>query len=165
MPFFTGVQSSPRCAGLAQPPPKLLLCAQVLFIPRRPSGFAVKPVMIRTNLRWACSLSQGRKLRLREWRGLSNQHSYLRVVERVSCSVVSDSLQTPWTVALQAPLSMGFSRQNTGVDCHFLLQWIFPTRGWNLGLLHGRQILYHLSHQGSPRILEWLAYPFSRESS
>ena len=27
------------------------------------------------------------------------------------CSVVSDSLQTPWTVALQAPLSMGFSRQ------------------------------------------------------
>ena len=28
-----------------------------------------------------------------------------------------------------------------------------------------RQILSHLSHQGSPRILEWIAYPFSRESS
>ena len=28
-----------------------------------------------------------------------------------------------------------------------------------------RQILYHLSHQGSPRMLEWVAYPFSRESS
>ena len=29
---------------------------------------------------------------------------------------------TPWTIAHQAPLSMGFPRQNTGVDCHFLLQ-------------------------------------------
>ena len=28
-----------------------------------------------------------------------------------SCSVVSDSLPTPWTVAHQAPLSMGFLRQ------------------------------------------------------
>ena len=31
-------------------------------------------------------------------------------------------------------------------------------------LLHCRQILYQLSHQGSPRILEWAAYPFSRGS-
>ena len=32
---------------------------------------------------------------------------------------------TPWTVAYQAPPSMGFSRQecwNAGMDCHFLLQ-------------------------------------------
>ena len=56
---------------------------------------------------------------------------------------------TPWTVALQAPLSMGFSRQYTGVDCHFLLQGIFPTQGLNLGLSHCRQTLYHVSHQGS----------------
>ena len=33
---------------------------------------------------------------------------------------------------------------------HSLLQGIFPTQGSNLGLLHCRQILYHLSHQGSP---------------
>ena len=39
------------------------------------------------------------------------------------------------------------------------LQGIFPTQGLNPGLLHIRQILYHLSHQGSPRILEWVAYP------
>ena len=32
---------------------------------------------------------------------------------------------------------------------HSLLQGIFPTQGSNLSLLHGRQILYHLSHQGS----------------
>ena len=40
--------------------------------------------------------------------------------------------------------------KNTGVGCHFLLQGIFPTQGSNPGLLHCRQILYHLSHQGSP---------------
>ena len=34
---------------------------------------------------------------------------------------------------------------------------IFPTQGSNPGLLHCRQILYQLSHQGSPRILEWVA--------
>jgi len=40
--------------------------------------------------------------------------------------------------------------QNTGVGSHFLLQGIFPTQGSNPGLLHCRQILYQLSHQGSP---------------
>ena len=50
--------------------------------------------------------------------------------------------------------------KNIGVGCHVLLQGISPTQGLNTGLLHHRQILCHLSHQGSPRILEWLAYPF-----
>ena len=36
------------------------------------------------------------------------------------------------------------------MDCHFILQGIFPTQGSNLCLLLGRQILYCLSHQGSP---------------
>ena len=52
--------------------------------------------------------------------------------------------------------------KNIGVGCHALLHGIFPTQGSNSGLLHCRWILYHLSHQGSPRILEWVAYPFSR---
>ena len=43
-----------------------------------------------------------------------------------------------------------------------LLQGIFPTQELNQGLLHCRQILYHLNHQGSPRILQWVAYLFSR---
>ena len=55
--------------------------------------------------------------------------------------------------------------KNTGVGCHALLQGIFPTHGSNLGLLHCRWILYHLSHQESPRTLEWVAYPFFRGSS
>ena len=68
-------------------------------------------------------------------------------------SVVTRSCRlfaTPRTTGHQAPESMGFSRQNTGVDCHFLLQGTFPTQGSNLGLPHWRQILYCLSHKGSP---------------
>ena len=53
---------------------------------------------------------------------------------------------TPWTVASQAPLSMDSPDKNTGVGCHSLLQGIILTQGSNLGLLHCRQILYHLSH-------------------
>ena len=40
--------------------------------------------------------------------------------------------------------------KNTGGGFRSLLQGIFPIQGSNLGLLHRRQILYHLSHQGSP---------------
>ena len=39
--------------------------------------------------------------------------------------------------------------KNTGVNCHALHQGIVPTQGLNLGFLRCRQILYHLSHQGS----------------
>ena len=55
--------------------------------------------------------------------------------------------------------------QNTGVDSLSLLQGIFPTQGSNRGLLHCRGILYQLSHKESPRILKWVAYPFSSRSS
>ena len=55
--------------------------------------------------------------------------------------------------------------KNTGVGCHALLQGIFPAQGSNPGLQHCRQILSCLRHQGSPRILEWVAYPFSRGTS
>ena len=54
-----------------------------------------------------------------------------------------------------------------------ILEWIafsfssgiFPTQGSNPGLPHCRWTLYQLRHKGSPRIQEWVAYPFSRESS
>ena len=56
----------------------------------------------------------------------------------------------PWTVALQASLSMEFPRQkNTGVGCHFFLQGIFPIQGTNLHLLHWQVDSLPLSHQGS----------------
>ena len=46
-----------------------------------------------------------------------------------------------------------------------LLQGIFLTQGLNPGLPHCGQMLYQLSHKGSPRILKWVAYPFSSGSS
>ena len=55
--------------------------------------------------------------------------------------------------------------QNTGVGSLSLLQGIFPTQGSSPGLLYCRRILYQLSHKGSPRILEWVACPFSSGSS
>ena len=55
--------------------------------------------------------------------------------------------------------------KNTRVGCHALLQGIFPVQGSNPRLPHRRWILYHLSHQGSPRILQWVVCPFSRGSS
>ena len=50
--------------------------------------------------------------------------------------------------------------QNTGVGSLFLLQGIFPIQGSNPSLPHCSQILYQLSHKRSPRILEWVVYPF-----
>ena len=88
---------------------------------------------------------QGGKMR-RNWKWQSFSHVWLFVTHK---------LYSPWN-------SPG---QNTGVGSRSLLQGIFPTQGSNLGLPHCRWILYQLSHQGSPRILEWVAYPFSRESS
>ena len=52
--------------------------------------------------------------------------------------------------------------KNAGVGSLSLFQGIFLMLELNQGLLHCRQILYQLSHQGSPRILEWVAYAFSR---
>ena len=58
---------------------------------------------------------------------------------------------TLWTAACQAPLSMGFSRQEFWKGCHFFFQRIFPNEGSNPGLiLHYQQIPYHLNDQGSP---------------
>ena len=87
---------------------------------------------------------------------LSNLSSFITI--SASHSLVSDSLRphglySPWN-------SPG---QNTGVGSLSLLQGIFPTEGLNSGLPHCRQILYQLSHKGSPRILEWVAYPFSMD--
>ena len=62
--------------------------------------------------------------------------------ESVSHSIMSGSA-TPWNVAYQAPLSMGILQAR-------ILEWV-ATLGWKSGLLHCRQILYHLSHQGSPK--------------
>ena len=55
-------------------------------------------------------------------------------------SLQPQGLYSPWN-------SLG---PNTGVGSLSLLKRIFPTQGSNPGLPHYRQILYQLSHQGSP---------------
>ena len=45
------------------------------------------------------------------------------------------TIVTPWTVANEAPLSIGCTGKNAGVGCHVLLQGIFQTQGSNLRLL------------------------------
>ena len=80
--------------------------------------------------------------------------------ESESHSVVSHFLQSHGLYSL-----WNSPGQNTGVGSHSILQGIFPTHGSNPGLPHCRHIFYQLSHKGSPRILEWVAYPFSSESS
>ena len=82
-----------------------------------------------------------------------------------SRSVVSDSLRPHglWHTRLLCPWNS--PGKNTAEGCHFLLHVIFLTQGSNPGLPHCRRIIYQLSHKGSPRILEWVAYPFSSGSS
>ena len=87
---------------------------------------------------------------------------FIEEEESESRSVVSNSLQPHGLYIYSPGNSPG---QNTGVGSLSLPQGIFSTRGSNPGLLHCRWILYQLSHKGSPRILKWVAYPFSRRSS
>ena len=85
----------------------------------------------------------------------------------LSHSAVSSSLlPTPQTVTRQAPPSMEFFRQETGVGGHFLLQGTFPTQGSNprsLRLLHWRVDSLSLSHLGIPRFAEGSAKYFQRK--
>ena len=53
----------------------------------------------------------------------------------------------PWTIAYQAPPSMGFSKE------------VFPTQGLNPGLPHCRQMPYCLSYQGSCQSRRWGSVP------
>ena len=95
-----------------------------------------------TTLRALCSTAGSHQLSYTWWKPKS-----LSRVQLVAA---------PWTIP-----SVEFPGQNTGVGSLSLLQVIFPTQGSNPGLPHRRQTLYQLSHKGSPRILEWEAYPFS----
>ena len=65
---------------------------------------------------------------------------------------------TPWTYSPWNSLLTGVGRLS-------LLLEIFPTQRLNPGLPHCRKIIYQMSHKRIPRLLEWVAYPFSRGSS
>ena len=83
----------------------------------------------------------------------------------LSRSVISESLRPPDHSPPGSSVHGGSPGKNTGVGCDALLQGVLATQGWNPGLLHCRQVPYHLSHRGSPRILQWVASPSSRGPS
>ena len=91
------------------------------------------------------------------WSGKQWSRAKTEVKWSESQSVVSSSLRLHGLYSL-----WNSPGQKTGVGSLSLLQGILTTQGSNPGLLRCRQILYHLSHKGSPRILEWGAYPFSK---
>ena len=89
------------------------------------------------------------------WPNNTIQIVYLRLVillpggsglDTKSCWI----LATPWIIASQTPLSMGFSRQEYLSRLPFPFLGIFLTQESNLNLLHCRRILYQLSYEGSP---------------
>ena len=83
-----------------------------------------------------------------------NSCTVLRLVTQL-CRTIFDPMDCSPPISSVHGDSPG---KNTGVGCHAL----FPAQGSNPGLPHCGWILYHLKHQGSPRILEWVVHPFSR---
>ena len=74
-----------------------------------------------------------------------------------SCSVMSDSLRSHGLLSPRLLCPRDFPGKSIGVGCNFLLQGIFLTQGSNPGLLLCRQMLYPLSHQGSPKLDDYVA--------
>ena len=89
----------------------------------------------------------------------------MKVKVTQSCPTLCNPMDYTIHGILQARILEWVPFPNTGVGSLSLLQGIFPTQGSNPGLLHCRWILFQLSHKGSPRILEWVAYPISSGSS
>ena len=79
-----------------------------------------------------------------------NFHFLLILFYSVSRSVMSNFLQPHGLQPARLLCPCDSPGKNTGVGCHSLLQGIFPTQGWNPGLLHCRQILYHPSYREDP---------------
>ena len=70
--------------------------------------------------------------------------------------VMSDSLETPWTVAHQAPLSMGFPKQEYRSALPFSLQGIFPIRDQTCVSCISSQILYDWTTREAHWIHTWI---------
>ena len=87
--------------------------------------------------------------------------SQARILDK--CVLVAQSCPTlcnPMDCSSLGSSVHGILQASYWSGCHSLLQGIFPTQRSNLGVLHCRQILYQLSHQESPRILEQVAISF-----
>ena len=121
-----------------------------------PSDSSVHGILQARILEWVAILFSKRSSWLKDWTCIAGRfftvwvtRESVKVLVAQLCLTLCNpveptSLLCPWDS----------SGKNTGVGCHSLLQQIFLIKGSNLGLLHCRQILYHLSHQGSPMFIE-----------
>ena len=94
---------------------------------------------------WAVSFTKVSQLFSLHFVQLLSSLTQVIVVVALSVSHVQ-LFATPWMVARQAPLSMGFPGKNTRMGCHFLLQGIFLTQDSNPRLLHWQADSLPLSH-------------------
>ena len=78
-------------------------------------------------------------------------YSFIRSKVKWSRSLMSDSLRPHGMQPTRLLYPWNFPGKSTRVGCHFLLQGILLTQGLIPGLPHCKQMLYHLSHQGSPK--------------
>ena len=94
--------------------------------------------------------------------------SYMFFSCAVLCLVTQSSLTLcdPVNCSLPGSSVHGDSPgKHAGVGYHALLQGDLPNPGIEPRSPALQQIIYQLSHQGRPRIVDWVAYPFSRGSS
>ena len=125
------------------------------IVGRRFTVWATREVSLVQSLNWVCCviISSGIK---------EKNVLRLRNVEKKSLffpppwefQTPISSFRAPDPSLLRGPGLLIRLLRNWLCHCHALLQGIFPTKGLNPGLLHCKQILYHLSNQGSPR--SWL---------
>ena len=121
--------------GLGLPPPELSEI-NVCCLSSPVCGFFMKPELTKTNMvpHTSCLIHV-------------HVHAHAQLLSHVQL------FSTPWTVACQAPLPMGFSRQEYWSGLQFPSPAIFPTQGSNLCLLcllHWQVSSLPSRHKGSP---------------
>ena len=129
---------------------------------RRSTLLSVRKMLIKATTKYHCPSTRKAKMKenwqdkcWQEYR-LTETLKYWLPVCVFNRSVVSNSLRPHGLQPAKLLCPWDSPGKNTGVGSHFLLQGIFPTQGLNWGLSLCRQILYHLSHQGSPLIFQLL---------
>ena len=89
-------------------------------------------------------------LKLRKIKGRRRGQQRMRWLDGIQVAQSCPTLCNPMDLAYQAPPSMEFSRQEYWSGLPFPSPGDLPNQGSNPVLLHCRQTLYHLGHQGSP---------------
>ena len=124
-----------------------------LFLPKTASCFSCTTLSLKET-EWKEQITTDLRLRLCQGSQARQVFFFFFLIVSlcVICTIVSNSLQPHGLQPTSLLCPWNSPGKNTGVGSHSLLQGIFLTQGSNSGLLHCRQILYHLSHLGTPSL-------------